>query len=289
MASLREILQQTHHTLESYGIPDARLEAEVALMNVLQIPRQAIFSQQESEVTPKQEVSLNEIIQRREQREPLAYILGYREFYGINLLVNTDVLIPRPETESLVEHTLFMALMGMESAELVIADIGTGTGAIAINLGIHIPAAKIYAVDNFDSVLDVTSYNVRAHNVSDRIKLLKGDLMDPVPEPVDVIVANLPYIPSKRISTLQPEVQWEPIQALDGGEDGLDLIKRLLQQASQGSLKPHGVIILEVDPEQVSPIQQLAAELFPQSEVSVEKDLAQMDRMVVISLAYSEN
>ena len=103
-------------------------------------------------------------------------------------------------------------------------------------------------------------------------------------QPVDVIVANLPYIPSKRISTLQPEVQWEPIQALDGGEDGLDLIKRLLQQASQGSLKPHGVIILEVDPEQVPPIQQLAAELFPQSEVSVEKDLAQMDRMVVISL-----
>ena len=151
------------------------------------------------------------------------------------------------------------------------------------------PAARIYAVDNFDSVLDVTSYNVRTHNVSDRIKLLKGDLMDPVPEPVDVIVANLPYIPSKRISTLQPEVQWEPIQALDGGEDGLDLIKRLLQQASQGSLKPHGVIILEVDPEQVPPIQQLAAELFPQSEVSVEKDLAQMDRMVVINLASSEN
>ena len=289
MASLRQILQQTHHTLESYDIPDARLEAEVALMNVLQIPRQAIFSQQESEVTPQQEASLNEIIQRREQREPLAYILGYREFYGINLLVNTDVLIPRPETESLVEHTLFMALMGMESAELVIADIGTGTGAIAINLGIHMPAARIYAVDNFDSVLDVTSYNVRTHNVSDRIELLKGDLMDPVPEPVDVIVANLPYIPSKRISTLQPEVQWEPIQALDGGEDGLDLIKRLLQQASQGSLKPNGVIILEVDPEQVPPIQQLAAELFPQSEVSVEKDLAQMDRMVVINLAFSEN
>ena len=289
MASLRQILQQTHHTLESYDIPDARLEAEVALMNVLQIPRQDIFSQQESEVTPQQEASLNEIIQRREQREPLAYILGYREFYGINLFVNTDVLIPRPETESLVEHTLFMALMGMESAELVIADIGTGTGAIAINLGIHMPAARIYAVDNFDSVLDVTSYNVRTHNVSDRIKLLKGDLMDPVPEPVDVIVANLPYIPSKRISTLQPEVQWEPIQALDGGEDGLDLIKRLLQQASQGSLKPNGVIILEVDPEQVPPIQQLAAELFPQSEVSVEKDLAQMDRMVVINLASSEN
>jgi release factor glutamine methyltransferase len=258
-------------------------------MHVLQIPRQDIFSQQETEVTPPQEASLKAVITRREQREPLAYILGYKEFYGINLLVNPNVLIPRPETESLVEHTLFMALMGMESAELVIADIGTGTGAIAINLGIHIPAARIYAVDNYDSVLDVTSYNVRTHNVSDRVKLIKGDLLESLPEPVDVIVANLPYIPSQRIPNLQPEIQWEPSHALDGGEDGLDLIKRLMQQASQGHLKSHGVIILEVDPEQVSPIRHLAADLFPQSEFSIEKDLAQMDRMIVISLVSSDN
>ncbi len=285
MASLRQVLQQTHRTLESYEIPDARLEAEVALMNVLRIPRQDIFSQQESEVTSQQEQALEEILVRRQKREPLAYILGYKEFYGINLLVNPNVLIPRPETEFLVEHTLFMALMGMESADLVIADIGTGTGAIAINLGIHLPSARVYAIDNFDPVLDVTSYNVRSHNVTDRVTLLKGNLLEPLPEPVDVIVANLPYVPSSRIATLQPEIQWEPKTALDGGGDGLDLITQLLNQAAGGKLKPHGVIILEIDPEQVEAVKKLATQLFPESELTVEKDLAQMDRMLVISLA----
>ena len=285
MASLRQVLQQTHRTLESYEIPDARLEAEVALMNVLRIPRQDIFSQQESEVTPQQEQALEEILARRQKREPLAYILGYKEFYGINLLVNPNVLIPRPETEFLVEHTLFMALMGMESADLVIADIGTGTGAIAINLGIHLPSARVYAIDNFDPVLDVTSYNVRSHNVTDRVTLLKGNLLEPLPEPVDVIVANLPYIPSDRIPTLQPEIQWEPQTALDGGHDGLDLIDQLLNQAAEGKLKPHGVIILEIDPEQFEPVKQLASQLFPESDITVEKDLAQMDRMLIINLS----
>ncbi len=285
MASLRQVLQQTHRTLESYEIPDARLEAEVALMNVLRIPRQDIFSQQESEVTPQQEQALEEILARRQKREPLAYILGYKEFYGINLLVNPNVLIPRPETEFLVEHTLFMALMGMESADLVIADIGTGTGAIAINLGIHLPSARVYAIDNFDPVLDVTSYNVRSHNVTDRVTLLKGNLLEPLPEPVDVIVANLPYIPSDRIPTLQPEIQWEPQTALDGGNNGLDLIDQLLNQAAEGKLKPHGVIILEIDPEQFEPVKQLASQLFPESDITVEKDLAQMDRMLIINLS----
>ena len=285
MASLRQVLQQTHRPLESYEIPDARLEAEVALMNVLRIPRQDIFSQQESEVTPQQEQALEEILARRQKREPLAYILGYKEFYGINLLVNPNVLIPRPETEFLVEHTLFMALMGMESADLVIADIGTGTGAIAINLGIHLPSARVYAIDNFDPVLDVTSYNVRSHNVTDRVTLLKGNLLEPLPEPVDVIVANLPYIPSDRIPTLQPEIQWEPQTALDGGNDGLDLIDQLLNQAAEGKLKPHGVIILEIDPEQFEPVKQLASQLFPESDITVEKDLAQMDRMLIINLS----
>ena len=285
MASLRQVLQQTHRTLESYDIPDSRLEAEVALMNVLRIPRQDIFSQQESEVTPQQEQALEEILDRRQKREPLAYILGYKEFYGINLLVNPNVLIPRPETEFLVEHTLFMALMGMESADLVIADIGTGTGAIAINLGIHLPSARVYAIDNFDPVLDVTSYNVRSHNVTDRVTLLKGNLLDPLPEPVDVIVANLPYVPSDRIPTLQPEIQWEPKTALDGGDNGLDLINELLGQAAAGRLKPHGVIILEIDPEQVQPVKELANQLFEGSEITVEKDLAQMDRMLVINLS----
>jgi release factor glutamine methyltransferase len=288
MPSLRQVLQRTHHTLEASHIPDARLEAEVMVMNVLRIPRQDLFAQQEAEVAPQQEQALDEIIQRRLKREPLAYILGYKEFYGVNLLVNSSVLIPRPETESLVEHALFMALMGMESADLVIADVGTGTGAIAVNLAIHLPAARIYAIDNADPVLDVASYNIRAHNVADRIRLRKGDLLEPLDEPVDLVVANLPYIPTERIPMLQPEIQWEPRQALDGGPDGLDLVRRLLEQAAGDKLKEHGIILLELDPEQMPPAKKLAQRLFPGAEITVEKDLAQLDRMLVINRGLGE-
>ena len=293
MPNLRSVIQATHRTLESAGIPDARLEAEVMVMDVMRMPRQAIFAEQESQVAAQQEAQLAAIVERRLTREPLAYILNYREFYGVNLLVNPDVLIPRPETETLVEHALFMALMGMESRELVIADVGTGTGAIAVNLAIHLPAARIYAIDAYDATLDVAAYNVRMHNVADRVTLLKGDLLEPLPEPVDVIAANLPYLPTARIPTLQPEVQWEPSAALDGGPDGLDLIRRLMTQAATSSgsgedrLKPHGVILLEMDPEQMDEAQRLASEHFPDAEITVEPDLAGRERVLSVSLAGS--
>ena len=287
MPLLREAVQQTHRTLEACHIPDARLEAEVMLMNVMRMQRHDLFSQQETEVSPQQEQALAAIMERRLKREPLAYILQYKEFYGINLLVNPDVLIPRPETECMVEHALFMALMGMETPQLVVADVGTGTGAIAINLALHLPAAHIYAMDNADAVLDVAAYNIRAHNVADRVTLGKGDLLEPAPEPVDLILANLPYIPTDRIPTLQPEIRWEPQQALDGGPDGLDLIRRLLAQAPD-KLKEHGIILLELDPEQVPAVEELARQLFPEAETSVEKDLAQRDRIFVINRGMGE-
>ena len=282
MPLLREAVQQTHRSLEASHIPDARLEAEVMLMNVMRLQRHDLFSQQETELSPQQEQVLAQIMERRLKREPLAYILQYKEFYGVNLLVNPNVLIPRPETECMVEHALFMALMGMETPELVIADVGTGTGAIAINLALHLPAARIFAVDCADDVLDVAAYNIRAHNVADRVSLGKGDLLEPIPEPVDLILANLPYIPSDRILNLQPEIRWEPARALDGGPDGLDLVRRLLQQAP-GKLKDHGIILLELDPEQMPAVEEIARETFPGSELSIEKDLAQRDRIFVIN------
>ena len=287
MATIRETLQQTHGNLESVGIPDARLEAEVMVMNVMRMPRQDLFSHQEDGVNAQQERELAQIVERRLKREPLAYILAYKEFYGVNLLVNSDVLIPRPETETMVEHALFMALMGMETTELVIADVGTGTGAIAINLAIHLPAARIYAIDAADAVLDVASHNIRAHNVADRIKLAKGDLLEPLLEPVDLIVANLPYIPTSRIPTLQPEIQWEPSAALDGGDDGLDLIRRLMSQAPD-KLKENGIILLELDPEQVPAVEELSRQLFPEATTSIEQDLAHRDRVFVINRAGEE-
>lgn len=287
MASVREIIQRCHRELEAIGIPDARLEAEVMVMNVMRMPRQDLFAHQEDEATIQQEQGIQGILDRRRTREPLAYILGYREFYGINLLVNPDVMIPRPETETMVEHALFMALMGMESAQLVIADVGTGTGAIAINLAIHIPAARIYAVDLADPVLNVVSYNVHSHNVADRVTLCQGDLLEPVPEKVDLIVANLPYIPTERIPTLQPEVQWEPRVALDGGRDGLDLVRRMMSQAT-AKLNDQGIILLELDPEQMPVASEIALQHFPEANVTVEQDLARRDRILVVTRGLEE-
>ena len=147
MTVIRETIRQTHQTLENAEIPDARLEAEVMVMTVMRMTRQNIFAEQEFEVPANAAQDLAGIIAQRLERIPLAYILGYREFYGINVVVTPDVLIPRPETEGIVEHTLFMALMGMETRELTIVDVGTGSGAIAVSLAIHLPAARIYAVD----------------------------------------------------------------------------------------------------------------------------------------------
>lgn len=282
MPSLREVLQQTHHLLEEHGIPDARLEAEVLVMNVLRMPRQDIFAQQEMEVPPQQQALLNQLLERRQTREPLAYILGYKEFYGVNLLVTPQVLIPRPETETLVEHALFMSLMGMEVAQLVIADVGTGSGAIAINLAIHLPAARIYAIDSSEEALAVANFNIQRHNVGDRVTLCYGDLLEPLPEPVDLIAANLPYIPTERLPTLQPEVQWEPPAALDGGPEGMDVIARLIGQAAE-KLNPHGIMLLEMDPEQVSAAARLASQHFPEAETGVEKDLAGLDRVFLVN------
>jgi release factor glutamine methyltransferase len=281
MLVLRTVIQDTHQKLEAAGIPDARLEAEVLVMNVMRMPRQSIFAEQETEVSGQQQSALDALLERRYLREPLAYILGQREFYGINVILTPAVLIPRPETEGLVEHALLMALMGMESQDLTIADVGTGSGAIAINLAIHLPAAKIFAVDVADAVLDVAAYNVRVHDVGERVNLGIGDLLDAVPEPVDLIVANLPYIPTDRIPTLQPEVQQEPALALDGGPDGLDLIRRLLTQAEE-KLKETGIILLEMDPDQIPVVQELALNHFPEGSTSVEQDLAGMDRILTI-------
>jgi release factor glutamine methyltransferase len=281
MPILRTVIQDTHQKLEAAGIPDARLEAEVLVMNVMRMARQNIFGEQDTEVSEEQQAALDELLERRYNREPLAYLLGQREFYGINVMLTPAVLIPRPETEGLVEHALFMALMGMESTDLIIADVGTGSGAIAINLAIHLPAAKIFAVDVADEVLDVAAFNIRAHGVSERVTLGIGDLLEPVPEPIDLIVANLPYIPTDRISTLQPEVRQEPALALDGGPDGLDLIRRLLTQA-ESKLKDSGIILLEMDPDQIPVVQELAIQHFPEGSTSVEEDLAGMDRILTI-------
>ena len=283
MAALGDAVQQTHAALEAAGIPDARLEAELLLTNVLSVPRHRIYAFQEQELTPKETELLASLLERRLTREPLAYILGHKEMYGVDLAIGPGVMVPRPETELLVERCLFLGMVRMEEGDLVIAEPGTGSGGISINLAMHLPVARVYATDLSTEALKIAEINVRIHNVQDRVTLLHGDLLDPVTEPVDLVVANLPYIPSYRIATLQPEVQREPREALDGGPDGLDVIRRLLRQ-SRDKLKGTGVMVLEIDPEQVQPLTDEALAIFPGATITVEKDLGRLDRMFVLEL-----
>jgi release factor glutamine methyltransferase len=283
MVTLADVIRQTQDALDSADIPEARLESEVLLTNVLRVPRHQIYAYQEQEITDEQGKLLSQLLERRLKREPLAYILGHKDFYGVQLAVSPGVMIPRPETEHVIEQALFLAIMHMDEGEIIIAEPGTGAGGISINLAIHLPMARIYATELSVEALTVADYNIRRHNVADRVTLLQGDLLEPVPEPPAIIVANLPYIPSERIPTLQPEIQWEPKEALDGGPDGLDTIRKLLYQAKD-KMKENGVLVLEIDPEQAEPLEKLAQELFPSATITIEQDLARQDRVFVIDL-----
>lgn len=284
MASLCQVIQEAHELLDASGIADPRLEAEVMVMHLLQMPRQHLFTRRDLEVPPQHHSELDAMLQRRLTREPLAYIVGHREFYGLDLFVNPHVLIPRPETETLVELALSGAPVIAESRELVIADVGTGCGAIAVSLAVNLPTARVYALDVSKQALEVAACNAKTHNVSDRVILRMGNLLEQVPEPVDLIVANLPYIPSARIPTLQLEVQREPRLALDGGQNGLDCIRSLLAQAP-GKLKERGAVLLELDPEQVPAVEEMAREHFPGDKTNVTKDLAGLDRVIAVNLS----
>ena len=283
MASIRQVIQQAHKLLDASGIADPRLEAEVLVMHLLRMPRQDLFARQESSVTAQQQRDLDAMLQRRLTREPLAYVVGRREFYGLDLLVDSSVLIPRPETETLVEQALSIAPMMTGAPGLVIADVGTGCGAIAVSLAKGLPSDRVYALDISEQALEVAACNARAHDVADRVVLGQGDLLEPLPETAHIIVANLPYIPSRRMPTLQPEVQREPRLALDGGPDGLDCIRALLAQAP-GKLNDGGAILLELDPEQVPATEQLARKHFPRAMTNVTKDLGGLDRVFLVSL-----
>ena len=263
------------------GAPEPRLESEVMLSDVLGVPRHRLYAYQDDAIPEEAVEALEKVVRRRLEREPLAYILGHREFYGVDLTVGPGVMVPRPETEMLVERALLVCLERMDRAGLVVADVGTGSGGIAVSLAMHLPGVALYATDVSAEALAVARVNVDKFRLGRRITLLEGDLLEPLPGRVDVIVANLPYIPSGRLEELQPELAWEPRGALDGGDDGMGLLRRLMGQAA-GKLADDGVMLLEIDPGQGEALQRLAEKLFPGATTSVEEDLAGLERLFVL-------
>lgn len=273
---LAQALSRSRATLAQNDIEDAPLEAELLLRHVLKISRTQLYLDLEAELSPRDEKAFRALVERRSGGEPAAYITGHREFYGLEFQVNSHTLIPRPESELLVGTALKLA---KERHLHTIADIGTGCGAIAISIALELPQAKVYATDISAAALEVASVNCQRHSVADRVILLQGDMLEPLPETVDIIVANLPYV---RKSELAPS--FEPLIALDGGADGTEIIVRLCRQA-QSKLADGGSILLEIGQGQNETITSLLASLFPDDTIKVLADLGGIKRVISLSLS----
>jgi len=269
--------------LAEAGIPSPRLDAEVLLAHVLQWNRARLYARPEFELSEPQWAAFLNAVQRRSRHEPVPYIVGHREFYGLDFLVDRRVLIPRPETELLVVKALEInARQQPGKGRPLLVDVGTGSGILAVSLAVNLPGATVYATDTSPDALAVAAANAARHGVDGRVHLLRGDLLQPLPERVHIIVANLPYIPSGRLPTLDPDVvEYEPLGALDGGPDGLQPIRHLLAQAGE-RLLPEGTILLEIDAEQGPHSMELARRHYPQAQVELYPDDAGLDRMIRI-------
>lgn len=281
--TLREALRRAAAELAAAGIDEATLEAEVLLRHALGLERAQLFARLNEEISPAACSVFETLLARRLRREPTAYIIGWREFYGLALEVTPAVPIPRAETELLVDEALAQArrLQPTYPAPHIV-DVGTGCGAIALAVAVHLPAARLTAIDASQAALDLALRNAERLGLSDRVRFVQGDLLSPLDEPADIVVANLPYVPSGQWESLAPEIRcYESRIALDGGPDGLQLIERLLRQAPAHVRSPSAVV-LEIGHDQGAAVAALARQAFPTAAIAVKKDLAALDRAVVI-------
>jgi len=257
------------------------LTAQALLAQVLGLTRTQVLTQPERVLSAAEQAAFASVVARAAAGEPLAYLLGWREFYGLTFEVNPHVLVPRPETELLVD----LARARHPRRAL---DVGTGSGCIAVALAVHVPEVEITALDVSPEALALARRNAATHGVAERVHFVQSDLLaalaavaNPAP-PFDLLCANLPYIDTAELRAL-PVSAHEPALALDGGPGGLVLIERLLAQAPP-YLKPGAALLLEIGATQDAAALALAQAAFPAAEVRVERDLAGLDRVVVVEL-----
>jgi release factor glutamine methyltransferase len=284
--TLRQALRESAKVLSISGIQDSCIEARLLIGRAMNLSLVEIYTEPDQTISVEEKNKLNELLAHRLKREPSAYILNRKEFYGIDFYVDPRVLIPRPETELLVNAALECAHNRSLSPQrqLLVADIGTGCGAIAISFALSWSASEIYATDLSSSALEVAALNCRRHQVTGQIHLLAGDLLQPLPEPVDIIIANLPYIRKSDIPGLIPEIaRFEPHTALDGGESGLDCIESILQQVD-GKINAGGCVLLEIGQHQEKEVGRLIRRYLKGATFSFTRDHNGTNRVVKIAL-----
>ncbi len=275
-------LNSATERLRGTGTSTASLDAQVILASVLSVDRSWLFAHHDYHLDETETERYADLIVRRVRGEPVAYLIGRKEFYGLDLAVDQRVLIPRPETELLVDVVLrFIGLYGQRAIR--VADIGTGSGAIALAIADNCRHAVLYATDLSDAALSVARRNIEQHDRFNQVRLLQGDLLEPLYEQVDIIVANLPYINRRDYTALEPTVRdFEPKLALEAGDDGLDAIRRLLKNAPN-YLRPNGMIFLEIAYDQGAAVLELIEDLIPLAQdVDLRQDFAGLDRIITI-------
>lgn len=277
--NLKQALAYARGILANNDITEAALEGEVLVRHLLGMDRTQLFLNPDVELDAGQEYDLEQLLARRVKGEPSAYITGHREFYGLDFIVDRNVLIPRPETELLVEKAIELAgRLRINS----VADAGTGCGAIAISLALHLPHVQIYATDISSAALEVAASNCRKYHVSGRITLSRDDMLGSLPEAVDLIVANLPYVKKSDLSSFGM-LSHEPLIALNGGPDGLDKMKQLIRQVDK-KLQPGGCVLAEIGQGQAISLSDFIKAALPGAHVDTYNDLAGIARVIEFSL-----
>ena len=285
---LKNTIEDTIETLATSitSSPTPRLDAQVLLSHVIQKPRAWLFTHKDQLLTSDEYLTFGEAAAQLKDGVPLPYIIGHWAFYGMDFFVSPDVLIPRPETELLVESAL--KWLTEHPDQVRILDVGTGSGNIAISLAYNNPDLLITVTDISPAALAVAQTNASRYQVDSRITFIQADIFLPNPcsleiiqPPFDIITANLPYIPTETLRGLEIYGR-EPTLALDGGSDGLVLLRRFLQTAGDFT-SPGGCILLEIEANQGKTGLKLAEDHFPQAKIIICQDLAGNDRLLIIN------
>lgn len=302
--SILEALQWANNKLKKAGVESPMLDAEIILSYILDLSRARLFAHGNDILKPHQQERLLSLIERRSSFEPVAYIIGEKTFYNKDFLVNPFVLIPRPATETLVQEALDISTKINDPEHILFADIGTGSGAIAITLTDE-TKIPVVAVDINPRALSVAKTNARNHKVEELIDFREGDLLMPIVDLFEsmrasskqavssvypfkylIICANLPYLTNSQMESIQKDVRYEPKDALQAGPDGLEAYWRLFKQINKmrDILPRYVYTLIEIDPSQSTRAVELISHQFPRAKTQIKKDLQGLDRVIISEL-----